>query len=156
MKRTVIPFWSKKNPDFSNLRLAQFAIDGVWYSSVEMYVMYQKAVLFGDTHVAKQILDTANSNSYVNQTIYKRFGRQVRNFDPVVWERKLHAIFLRGILEKFKQNPTLLSQLKKPKGASLRNPIRMIPFTVSVLTIHPLLSKNLLYGKVRIIVGCIS
>ena len=31
MKRKVIPFWSKENRDFSNLRLTQFVVDGIWY-----------------------------------------------------------------------------------------------------------------------------
>lgn len=149
MKRKVIPFWSKKNRDFSNLRLMQFVVDGIWYSSVEMYVMYQKAVLFGDTVIAKQILDTANANSYVNQTVYKRFGRRVRNFDPDVWERKRHAIFLRGILKKFKQNPTLLSQLKETKGYILAesNPYDSL-YGIGVDHTHPYVQEPSLWkGK---------
>ena len=49
------------NPDeangyLSNWYLSDFEIDGVKYSSMEQYMMYQKAVLFQDNEIAQQIL----------------------------------------------------------------------------------------------------
>ena len=51
------------NPDepygfLSNWYLSEFSLDGITFSSMEQYMMYQKAVLFEDADIAAQILDT--------------------------------------------------------------------------------------------------
>ena len=51
------------NPDeengyLSNWYLSDFTVGDVKYTSMEQYMMYQKAVVFGDNEIAKQILAT--------------------------------------------------------------------------------------------------
>ena len=53
------------NPDeangyLSNWYLSDFGVNGIRYSSMEQYMMYQKALLFDDMEIAEQIMDTAN------------------------------------------------------------------------------------------------
>lgn len=49
------------NPDeengyLSNWYLSEFECDGIRFSSMEQYMMYQKAICFGDTKIAEKIL----------------------------------------------------------------------------------------------------
>ena len=49
------------NPDemngyLSNWYLSDFEVEGIRYSSMEQYMMHQKAVLFHDNEIAEQIL----------------------------------------------------------------------------------------------------
>ena len=57
-----------------------------------------KARLFGDDTALSAILA---SNDPREQ---KRLGRQVRHFDPALWQDECEAVVLRGILAKFSQN----------------------------------------------------
>ena len=64
------------NPDepygfLSNWYLSEFTIDGITFSSMEQYMMYQKAVVFEDAEIAKQILDTDDVGTI------KELGRKV-------------------------------------------------------------------------------
>lgn len=79
--RNIICF---HNPDeingyLSNWFLSQFEKDGIIYSSMEQYMMYQKAVLFGDKEIARQVLDTDNVGKI------KALGRSVKNYEDIVW-----------------------------------------------------------------------
>ena len=78
-----------------------FTIDGIEYHTAEQYMMYQKAMLFNDTEVASEIL-----NSY-NPREYKKLGRLVRNFDPFIWEKNKYFIVVKGNTYKFLQNKEL-------------------------------------------------
>ena len=40
----------------SNWYLSDFRIDGIEFSSMEQYMMYKKALCFGDEKIAKEIL----------------------------------------------------------------------------------------------------
>ena len=51
------------NPDeengfLSNWYLSDFSINGISFTSMEQYMMYQKAVCFQDENIAEQILAT--------------------------------------------------------------------------------------------------
>ena len=51
------------NPDeengyLSNWFLSDFNLNGINYTSMEQYMMYQKAICFNDSNIASQILDT--------------------------------------------------------------------------------------------------
>lgn len=42
----------------SNWYLSEFVVDGIKFTSVEQYIMYQKCIAFGDKDSAKAILAT--------------------------------------------------------------------------------------------------
>lgn len=97
-------FWTTKDY-MSNWHLSPFTIDGVLFNCAEQWMMYSKAMLFGDTYIAKEILADPNPR---NQ---KALGRKVSGFVSEIWEQECFAIMVKGCLQKFLQNPDLKEKL---------------------------------------------
>ena len=102
------------NPDeingyLSNWFFTDFEVDGIQYSSMEQYMMYQKAICFEDHEIAKQILETNDPGKI------KALGRMVRNFDGRIWNGLRQIIVYEGLLEKFRQNDELKRKLLATK-----------------------------------------
>ncbi len=98
------------NPDesygfLSNWYLSDFTVDGIKFSSMEQYMMYQKAVVFKDKDIASQILKT-NDVARI-----KDFGRQVSNYNDSVWNGMRQIVIYKGLLEKSRQNEKLKKAL---------------------------------------------
>lgn len=98
------------NPDeangyLSNWYLSDFEVNGIKYSSMEQYMMYQKAVLFRDTEAAKHILGISDVGKI------KALGRSVKDYDDLVWNGLRQIIVYEGLLEKFRQNDELKKKL---------------------------------------------
>jgi predicted NAD-dependent protein-ADP-ribosyltransferase YbiA (DUF1768 family) len=75
---------------------------------MEQYMMYEKARLFGDEVIMKQILETRDPRAH------KRLGRLVSGFKQDVWEANRLKIVYQGNHAKFSQNADLLRKLKYP------------------------------------------
>ena len=100
------------NPDeengyLSNWFLSEFTVGGITFSSMEQYMMYEKAVLFKDQTTAEKILQTDDVAEI------KALGRTVQNFDEEVWTKEREGIVYRGVSEKFRQDPELAEKLEK-------------------------------------------
>ena len=95
-------FW---NGIYSQWHKAQMEIDGIVYNSCEQYMMHQKALVFGDTEIADEIMKENNPREQ------KKFGRMIKNFDKVTWDSCCLGIVYRGNLAKFTQNTELGEQL---------------------------------------------
>lgn len=113
--RKIIGF---HNPDetygfLSNWYPSDFVINGITFSSMEQYMMYEKAVLFGDNDVAAQILDTDNAGKI------KALGRAVANYNDVIWNGMRQVIIYDGLMEKFCQNEELKKMLLDTEDAIL-------------------------------------
>ncbi len=98
------------NPDeingyLSNWYLSDFTKDGILYTSMEQYMMHQKAVLFHDTEIAQQILAVSDVGKI------KALGRAVREYNDVLWGGLRQIIVYQGLAEKFAQNAALRDQL---------------------------------------------
>ena len=121
----------------SNWYLSDFRIDGIEFSSMEQYMMYEKALCFGDEKIAKEILaerDVAR---------IKELGRLVSGYDEHIWNGVRQIIIYEGLLAKFSQNEFLKGRLLDTKnsilaecavkdriwgiGLSLTDPKRLIP-----------------------------
>ena len=89
----------------SNWYLSDFTVDGINFSSIEQYMMYQKAVVFKDKDIASQILKT-NDVARI-----KAFGKQVSNYNDTVWNGMRQIVIYKGLLEKFRQNEKLKKAL---------------------------------------------
>jgi hypothetical protein len=83
----------------------RFVSEGVKFTSSEQYMMYHKALLFGDEIRQALILKERRPSAI------KRLGRQVSNFKDGTWKNHCRAIVYRGNLAKFSQNPGLWRQL---------------------------------------------
>ena len=100
------------NPDeengyLSNWYPSPFTLDGVAFSSMEQYMMYRKAVCFGDEKVAAQILATEDVAEI------KILGRIVSGYDESLWNGVRQIVVYEGLLAKFSQNSELGEQLKR-------------------------------------------
>lgn len=90
-----------------------FVVNNQTYSCAEQFFMYQKAVLFRDSKLAKEIMNERNPFTI------KRLGRNVRNFDNNIWKTKRERIVKIGNYAKFKQNDDLKRTLLETKRALL-------------------------------------
>ena len=91
-------FWSGM---YSQWFESPFEAEGQKFNCTEQYMMYKKAMLFGDEEVANAVMRTRNPKEQ------KALGRQVRNFDSAVWNQHAIDIVSEGNYQKFKQNPSL-------------------------------------------------
>jgi ribA/ribD-fused uncharacterized protein len=84
---------------------AAFTVDGYEFATAEHYMMWRKAMLFGDGEIAGQVLTAAHPRRA------KDLGRQVRGFDQHLWEQQRFDIVVDGSVAKFGQHESLRAYL---------------------------------------------
>ena len=94
------------NPDeengcLSNWYLSDFSLNGVKYTSLEQYMMHQKAVRFHDEEVAMKIMATDDVAEI------KALGRLVKGYDGSYWNGVRQIVVYEGLKAKFSQNEEL-------------------------------------------------
>ena len=91
---TVVCFHnpSEENGYLSNWYPCRFTVEGVDFSSMEQYMMYKKAVYFGDKAVAAKILATDDVAEL------KALGRLVAHYSERYWNGIRQIVFLQGCL----------------------------------------------------------
>ena len=90
---------------FSQWFMAEMEENGLVFNCCEQYMMYRKALLFGDSLTAAKILGSCDPAEQ------KRLGRTVRNFDNRIWDQHKKEIVFRGNMLKFSQNEELKQYL---------------------------------------------
>lgn len=75
--------------------------------------MYNKALLFGAYDIAEAMLRT-NSQREI-----KALGRQIKNFNPTIWNKEKYALMLNANRAKYKNNPELCQKLLATNNAEL-------------------------------------
>lgn len=106
------------NPDEENAYLSNwypsdFTVNGISFSSMEQYMMYQKALRFGDTKIVDKILATDDVAKI------KKLGREVQGYDDSVWNGVRQIIVYEGLTAKFSQNEDLKAKLLETKDVIL-------------------------------------
>lgn len=106
------------NPDeengyLSNWYLSEFSADGEKFSSMEQFMMYQKAKYFKDEEVARQILATEDAAQI------KKLGRQVSGYNENYWNGIRQIVVYKGLRAKFTQNQEMKERLKDTGDALL-------------------------------------
>lgn len=106
------------NPDegngfLSNWFLSDFIVNGIKFSSLEQYMMYSKAMCFGDKEIASKILSTDDVSTI------KQLGRLVSNYDDHYWNGVRQVVVYEGLLQKFAQNDELKRKLIETGDALL-------------------------------------
>ncbi|MCQ2229471.1 MAG: NADAR family protein [Bacteroidales bacterium] len=95
----TIYFWQPIQGDITTCLtqwyIAPFVADNIEYACAEQYMMAQKALLFKDTYIAQQIMQTTDPS------VMKKLGRQVRNYDEDIWQSQRVAIVTKGNIAKF-------------------------------------------------------
>ena len=105
-------FFNNRTP-FSNWYPSQFEWNGILFSRGEQYMMYRKAMLFGDIEIANKILQTDVPFEQ------KALGRKVRNYNDDIWSQVRFDIMVVGLYEKFSQNPNLKEVLLSTVGTKM-------------------------------------
>lgn len=98
------------NPDeengyLSNWYLSDFEAAGITFSSMEQYMMFQKAQKFQDLDIAAEIMNTQNVGKI------KMLGRSVKNYNEIIWNGTRQIIVYNGLAAKFSQNAELKRRL---------------------------------------------
>jgi len=78
-----------------------FTVDGVTFATAEHYMMWRKALLFGDDEAAARIV----AASHPRQA--KMLGRRVRGFDDDTWTAERYGIVVDASVAKFGQSGAL-------------------------------------------------
>jgi ribA/ribD-fused uncharacterized protein len=84
---------------------ARFSSDGEVFGSAEQYMMWRKAILFGDSERAAAILHTRSPLQA------KALGRMVEHFDDATWVEHRWQIVVAASVAKFSSDPHLRSFL---------------------------------------------
>jgi ribA/ribD-fused uncharacterized protein len=103
-------FW--KSP-LSQWQRAPFVLGGVRFTHAEQYMMYAKALVFGDRGAAEKILAAATPREQ------QAIGRSVRDFDEAVWALLREGIVFAGNYARFSQNAELRELLFATRGTTL-------------------------------------
>ncbi|WP_245655206.1 NADAR family protein [Nocardia coubleae] len=92
---------------------APFSVDGERFATAEHYMMWRKALLFGDFEAAERVLEVAHPAEA------KKMGRLVRGFDQSIWEEARFDIVVAGSVAKFGSDAELRSYLVGTAGRVL-------------------------------------
>jgi len=101
-KSKYVFFW---NGEFSQWYIEDIRIGGMTFNCCEQYMMYRKAMTFCDTVAASLILETKQPK------LQKAIGREVKNFDAVIWNPLARDIVKDANYAKFTQHQYLKDNL---------------------------------------------
>lgn len=106
-------FFFRPECPFSQWHPAEFVLDELTFCCTEQAMMYSKAILFGDTETAAEIMATTSPAQH------KALGRKVSEFEEATWRDAREQIVYRANLAKFSQNPELHAALMATAGTTL-------------------------------------
>ena len=134
---THIVFSGELSP-YSNFHHSPFIINGQQFHSSKQWVQYQKALMFGDSFTANQILQSETPLEC------KKLGYNINGVDKEKWTNIGYEICFDGIREKFLQNPPLLSMLKTttPKILAEATEDRLWGTGIKLCDNVPLIQRN--------------
>lgn len=109
---SVILFDKPPSP-FSYWTRCVFRVDNIKYTSVEQYILAEKARLFGDGISRTNILRQSDP------LFLTHIGRTIKGFKESVWLQHQRQIMIKGNLAKFLQNPVFKKELLDTGNAIL-------------------------------------
>ena len=108
--QSILPFLTGFMSQWSR---SDFTLDGESFVCAEQYMMWRKALLFGDTEMAKKIEIARDPRDH------KRIGQAVRNFEQQLWDANKVEIVTAGTRAKFGQNAGIARKLVATGSATL-------------------------------------
>lgn len=88
-------FW---DGPFSQWSSSRFVIDGQQFKCCEQYMMYKKAMTFGDLDTALAVIASSSPREQ------KALGRKVKNFSIDIWAALSRDVTFRANVAKFSQS----------------------------------------------------
>src|SRR5262245_28364321 len=107
---TFTLFW---HGPFSQWHPSVFEVAGARFAYAEQFMMYSKALLFGDRATADKIMQAEGPREQ------KKLGREASGFDAKTWELFREGVVYTGSYAKFTQNPDLQEALLATRGTTL-------------------------------------
>jgi len=102
------------NGVFSNWYPSVFTDEtGKRFVTSEQYMMYKKALTFGDVETAEKIMQSTHPSTQ------KQLGREVKGFVREQWDAVSRDEVYKGCYFKFEQNPNLKKELLETEGTIL-------------------------------------
>jgi len=111
-EQTIVPFYGAEDL-LSNHNLTGFTLKKVYFNHNEKFVMYCKAMFFGDTKQAALILAEHHPQKC------KILGRGVKPFNEAVWISKRRRFMYLGCLQKARENSEVRAYLLSTGNAIL-------------------------------------
>ena len=102
ISRNGITGFFRCHSKLSNHFRCVFNVPGVIYTSMEKFLMCEKARLFCDQ---EKLLEMQGED---NPVLIKQLGKEVKNFKQAVWESEIDNILATGLTAKFSQNEQLI------------------------------------------------
>lgn len=90
-------------PELHSAWIVDFSDGTHTFHSMDQYIQWRKAVLFGDAATAAEILATPATN----MTMWRVLGRRISGFNSEAWRAAAPEIGVEGNLLKFGQNADL-------------------------------------------------
>jgi hypothetical protein len=90
---------------FSNFHPARFRLHDLVFVNTEQYLFYQTAIKVEDFSTADKILEETDPREI------KKLGKSIDTPYTDDWAEWLPQIFLPGLTEKYRQNPSLITKL---------------------------------------------
>ena len=103
-------FWAGP---YSNWHNQPFNHEGTTYNCSEQFMMQQKALRFGDTEIAYEVM------AAMTPGVQKALGRQVRGFDVSTWQAEAIDIMVPALVSKFTATPRLKQLILDSGDATL-------------------------------------
>lgn len=109
---STVFFYKADEPNgyLSNFYPSVFTIDNKTFNCVEQYFMWRKAMMFGDTEIAEQIMKETKPAKI------KALGRRVRGYQDSRWAAERYSVMQEGVFAKFSQNEELKQKLLGTSG----------------------------------------
>lgn len=106
-ERKIICFHNpdEENGYLSNWYLSDFETDGKIFSSMEQYMMFQKAILFDDQEIASKIMETKDP------AVIRELGRKVADYNEEIWNGFRQILVYKGLVAKFSCDELLRKEL---------------------------------------------
>ncbi|GAA0454944.1 hypothetical protein Ade02nite_03490 [Paractinoplanes deccanensis] len=95
-----------------------FEVDGVRFATAEHYMMWSKAILFGDKEMAGRVLEAGHPHAA------KKLGGLVAGFEQQVWDEHRLPIVVAGNLAKFTAHDDLREFLLGTALMQVRDTLR--------------------------------
>ena len=100
-------FHKPEEPDgyLSNWYPSSFLLDGIRFSSVEQYIMFEKCRLFGGPMIARFVLETDDPKEQ------QKIGQSCPGYVGKIWSGKRQLVVERALMAKFTQDKKLKKML---------------------------------------------
>ena len=113
---SYVCFWlAEKNSEYCQLsqwyKGERIFINGRCYLTAEQYMMSEKALLFGDIDSYKKIMNEEDP------AICKKLGRQIKNFDELIWKKCNREIIFNANVGKYLSDKNFAEALRSTGDA---------------------------------------